>query len=83
MTEPDTISLIVSLHVAGRDSNAPAMAAMLQAASNRLAKLHRLANHAHQLVKAQHRVEHRADGFTPRKRAIDTVLAEFESELLK
>lgn len=54
----------------------------IKEAGDRLAKLHRMVNHAHPIIKAQHGADHMLDGFRPKKRAIDALLAEFESELV-
>lgn len=39
-----------------------------------------MVNHAYPIIKAQHGAEHMLDGFKPKKRDIDALLAEFEGE---
>lgn len=74
------------MHVLSRDikSDDGVANAAIAEAGNRLAKLHMMVNRAYTIVKAQHGAEHMMDGFRkPKKRDIDDLLAEFESELLK
>ncbi len=86
MNEPksSTTDLIVSMHVLARDieSGDGVANAAIAEAGRRLAKLHLMVNHAYPIIKAQHGAEHMLDGFRPKKRDIDDLLAEFESERL-
>lgn len=81
--ESSTMSLIIAMHVLSNEIQSDGVAnAAIREAGDRLAKLHRMINHAYPIIKAQHGAEHMLDGFRPKKRAIDALLAEFESELL-
>ncbi len=85
MTTPQssTTSLIVALHKLAQDidSEDGVANAAIAEAGNRLTKLQLMVIKAHPIVKAQHGAEHMLDGFKPKKRGIDQLLAEFESEL--
>lgn len=82
--ESSTMSLIIAMHVLSNEiqSDDGVANAAIREAGDRLAKLHRMVNHAYPIIKAQHGAEHMLDGFRPKKRAIDALLADFESELL-
>lgn len=86
MTAPQssTLTLITALHILSRhiQSEDGVTNAALAEASNRMAKLHRMVNHAYPIIKAQHGAEHMLDGFKRKKHDIDDLLAEFESELI-
>lgn len=79
-----TITLTTTLFILSRDiQSEDGMAnAALAEASNRMSKLHRMVNLAYPVIKAQHDTEHRLDGYKRKKRDIDALLAEFESELI-
>lgn len=79
-----TIVLILAMHALARDiqSEDGVANAAIAEAGDRLAKLHRMVNHAYPIIKAHHGAEHMLDGFRPKKRDIDGLLAEFESEVL-
>ena len=72
------------MHVLARDidSKDGVANAAIAEAGHRLAKLQLMVNRAHSIIKAQHGAEHMLDGFKPKKRDIDGLLAEFESELI-
>jgi hypothetical protein len=82
--ESSTMDLIISMHILSRDiqSGDGVANAAIREAGDRLSKLHRMVNHAYPIIKAQHGADHMLDGFRPKKRAIDALLAEFESELV-
>jgi len=80
--QSSTPTLIVALHVLAQKTQSedgPANAA-IEEAGNRLSKLYLMVNHAYPIIKAQHGAEHMLDGFKPKKRDIDALLAEFEGE---
>lgn len=86
MTAPrsSTITLITTLYIMSRDiqSDDGVASSALAKASDRLAQLQLLVNHAYPLIKAAHDAEHSRDGRTRKKRDIDILLAEFEGELI-
>lgn len=84
MKPTSTTILIGALAVLARDiqSDDGVANSAIAEAGHRLAKLHLMVNRAHYIIKAQHGAEHMLDGFKPRKRDIDDLLAEFESELI-
>ena len=82
--QTSTLTLTTTLFTLSRDmesAGSTANAALAQA-SDRMAKLHRMVNKAYPIIKAQHGAEHMLDGFKRKKRDIDDLLAEFESELI-
>ena len=78
-----TTTLIVAMHVLARDiQSGDGMAnAAIKEAGDRLGELQLLLAHVLPLVQAQHGAEHLLDGFKPKKRAIDGLLADIKKAL--
>ena len=77
-----TTDLIIAMSALSLEIQSGASNAVIAEAGHRLAKLHLMVNRAYPIIKAQHGAEHMLDGFRPKKRDIDDLLAEFESERL-
>lgn len=77
--------LIEAMLILARDIHSDdgvANTAILEAAQ-RLSELHVMVGRTHNIVRAQHGAEHMLDGFKPKPRPIDDLLAQFDRELAK
>lgn len=62
---------------------APETGKTIRDAAQRLSELYAMVGRTHAIVRAQHGAEHMLDGFKPKPRPIDDLLAQFDRELAK